>query len=557
MAGKFIGIKKILPKKILPAVPLIMLAFPFSGCAAVNSNQMLDMINNNQSIAIEVANPSYEVEVQGEQIQSTEWVQLDQLQTYNKGFRQGFDEIFNINIVTENGVNGKSGCLFVDESGDRNGNTTLEDALRNKVFVNKYWEKEEVKSQIAKLSKEAYEDTGDSLLFGITGSINAYYNLLEDSVNPSSFNPTQSLTREQFYTLVFKTEEGVREIEVDKNFENAIGGETEHSKFAQEVDEYGFLSVENKSLDAATYEGIISRAEAVYMMVNKHFPDELAKVTGKEDAYKDTKNAGDLAYKLGFKYKDKETKEIKEKDRWQAYTLAVMVQEPKDGMQEELYKAMVVAKKLGLLAGEESRWNEAISKAEAIQLIINTHLAKNELYGYLSEVEYGKINKDKFEVSTEETGETEEIKEQAELFPADPNKVLSSGLTLWEFKAMLDDDEKHVRSLGWTEDEVREWKEEICEAAGTTIEEVNRCPDRPAAAEPKDYVSQPETSQPSPQPAPQPAPQPSPQPSGGSHLPPSIDKDRNGLVDEIEQDVIGEGTKITTTPDPDFYLYID
>lgn len=538
MPGKFIGIKK-----ILPAVPLIMLAFPFSGCAAVNSNQMLDMINNNQSIAIEVAQPSYDV-VQGEQVKSTEWVQLDQLQTHNRGFRQDFDKLFNINIVTENGVNAKNGCLYVDESGNRNGNTTLEDALRNKVFVTKYWQNDEVKSLLAAFAEDVYTDVEDSQLYGITGAVNAYYNLLENAENLTSFNPTQLLTREQFYTLVFKTEEGVREIEIDKNFENAIGGETEHSKFAQEVDEYGFLSVENKSLDAVTYEGIISRAEAVYMMVNKHFPDELAKLTGKEDAYKDTKNAGDLAYKLGFKYKDKETKEIKEKDRWQSYTLAAMMADPDDGMQEELYKAMVVAKKLGLLAGEESRWNEAISKAEAIQLIINTHLAKNELYGYLTEVEYGR----------------EEAADEAA--PADPNKVLKDGTTLWETKLVIDEYREKLKEIGLSDEEIYSKAQEICEKAGTTVEEIDRCPDRPAAAEPRDYINQPGTSQedtqPTPQPTPQPSPQPAPQPSGGSSLPPSIDKDRNGEVDALEEDRIGgDGTVWTTTPDPDFYLDTD
>ncbi len=390
MSGKFMKFKKI----IIPIMSLIILTSQLTGCAALESREMIKMIDRGESIMMEVSQPSYEVNVLGQQKQ-VDWIQLDQLKTH-KEFRQDFDTLFNINIVTEKGLNGKSGCLYVDESGDRNGNTTLEDALRNKAFVTKYWQDNDVKDGLVKLSDDIYTDTDGNMMYGITGSLNAYYSLLEDAENPSAFNPTQSLTREQFYTLVFKAEEGVQEIKNDGVFEKAIGGGTPYSKFAQGVSEYGFLSVDNKSLDEQAYKGSISRAEAVYMVVNKHFPKELAKVNGEEKAFKDTKNGGDVARTLGFKYKDKETKEIIPKDRWQMYTLATMLQHPNKGMQEEIYNAMVVAKKLGLIPGEESRWDEPISKAEGIQLVMNTHLAKNKIYGYLSEVEYGKINPDKF-----------------------------------------------------------------------------------------------------------------------------------------------------------------
>lgn len=262
------------PIKALLVTPV--LAGLLVGCSIAESNEMLKMIDTGQPITLELARPSYEVVVQGEQ-QKIEWIQLDQLNSYPI-LRQGFDELFNINIVTENGINGKSGCLYVDETGDRNGNTTLEDALRNKVFVTKYWEKAEVKDKLVELAEGIYTDIDGDTVYGITGAINAYYNLLEDAKNPVAFNPTQSLTREQFYTLVFKSENGVRNITVNKSFEEAIGGPTKHSKFAQEVDKYAFISAESGSLDKNAYKGSISRAEAIYMVVNKHFQSELAKV---------------------------------------------------------------------------------------------------------------------------------------------------------------------------------------------------------------------------------------------------------------------------------------
>ena len=111
------------------------------------------------------------------------------------------------------------------------------------------------------------------------------------------------------------------------------------------------------------------------------------------------------------------------------------------GMQEELYKAMVVAKKLGLIEGNESRWDEPLNRAEAINLIIKVHLAKNEIYGYLTDVEYGEIDESKVEI----IGEVEELgpvlgedelgkygenwaEDPEEFVQPNPNKKLSSGL---------------------------------------------------------------------------------------------------------------------------------
>lgn len=449
---------------------LIIMASQLVGCAVVESKEMVKMIDAGEEVVLELAQPSYSVVVQGEQKEDIEWIELDQLKTYNDGFRQGFDEVFNINIVTERGINGKSGCLFVDETGDRNGNTTLEDALRNKVFVTKYWEDHKVRSRMAELANEVYGDIGGSDIYGVLGSINAYYNLMPDYVNPDSFNPTQSLTREEFYTLVFKTEEGVQDIQSDNTFENAIGNATDNSIFAQQVADYGFLKASNKSLDGSSYNGSISRGEAIYTMVNKHFPDQLQKVTGKEKAFNDTKNAGGVALKVGFKQKDKETKQIVEKDRWQSYTLAFMLQNPDKGMQEELYKAMVVAKNLGLINSEDSRWDEPISKHEALLLIMNTHLSKNELYGYLSEVEYGKINIEKFQsngisgtdlevLGVDEHGykfgeNWEEVNPYLKEYDLD-DKIDGTGLTVRDLKIMVDTKKQQYEELGAPEDEIR------------------------------------------------------------------------------------------------------
>jgi len=473
------------------ALAIVLLATQLTACSVKPSKEMVKMIDSGDSILLALAKPSYNIVIKGKQPEKLEWVQLDQLKTYNE-FRQLFDEIFNIDIVTENGINGKSGCLYVDEDGDRNGNTTLEDALRNKIFITKYWQNNDIRGKIIKTASQAYTDVSDNDTYAITGAINAYYNLLESGENPSAFNPTQSLTREGFYSLMYKTENGVKVITPDKAFAEAVGGETPLTKFAQEVDELGFLSVSNKSLDASSYKGSISRAEAVYMLVNQHFKDQLDKVTGKEKAFKDTKNAGDLALKANFKYKDKETKAIVSKDRWQTYTLAYMLQNPKKGMQEELYKTMVVAKQLELIKSEDSRWDEPISKSEAIELIVNTYLAKNQASGYLSEVEAGKINLDKFKIAADALTETGKVDERLSFeegwaqisadLKVDPRKKLSNGISLWEAKLIMDDYLDLAKELNYPWETIKKRLDGMAQEFGVSLEELKSCPSgRPEA----------------------------------------------------------------------------
>lgn len=392
MSGRFMKITKI----VIPMMTFIILASQLCGCAMFQPQEMVEAINQGESITIEVAEPSYEIRVAGEQSQDITWIQLDQLKTYNNGFRQGFDKAFNITIINEDGKGGKSGCLYVNTAAEREGNTTMQDAFRNKPFVTKYWSDLKIKDQLIAASGKAYSDLNGSDE-SLTASFNAYYNLLPDATNPDSFNATQSLSREQFYTLVYKATNPVQELTTVEGFTDAVGGETAYTKYASQVADKGFLKVANKSLDGTNISGSITRAEAIYMVVNNLFPDELTKVTGKEKSFDDIKNAGDLALKSGFKelvkVEGQKEKNLVEKDKWQAYTLAYSLQNPDKGIQEDLYKSMVVAKNLNLLGeGAESRWDESISKSEAIELLQKCFLAQNNLYGYTSEVEYGAIN---------------------------------------------------------------------------------------------------------------------------------------------------------------------
>lgn len=481
MAGKFMSVKTI----VIPVISLIVMASQIMGTSVVASASMVDMINNGQEVSIEVSQPSYNINVQGQQQQTFEWVQLDQLKTFN-GFRQNFDSVFNINTVTEGNLNGKSGCLYVDQDGDRNGNTSLLDALRNKAFVTKYWSDSNVKNKVIALGKEAYTDVSGSDSYALAGAINAYFNLIPNYENPNAFNPTKSMTREEFYSMVFRAKTSVNTVTTDKGFVNTLGGKTMLSDYAQGVDELGFLNINNKSLDGNSYKGSISRAEAVYLLVNAMFQDQLQKVSGSEKAFNDCKNAGDLALKAGFKTKNADGS-ITGKDRWQSYTLAYMMQHPEDGMQEELYKAMVVAKNNNIITESDSRWDEPISNAEAILMFINAGLAQNNLYGYKSEAEYGKINAAKFSVSSEglvATGYAQDgtaygkgwAEPSAEEKTSDPNKKLSSGLTLFEAAQKIKTTVDGMASMGESMEDNMDYINQQCEKLGTTLEEISKLP---------------------------------------------------------------------------------
>ncbi len=156
-------------------------------------------------------------------------------------------------------------------------------------------------------------------------------------------------------------------------------------------------------------------------------------------------------------------------------------------MQQELYKSMVVAKQLGLISETNSRWDEPISKAEGIMLIVNANLAKDKINGYLSTVEYGNINLNKFNVAysdPEVLGTTDQgmkygagwIQVPTSIVASDPVKKLSSGITLWDAKLVMVQTEKDLRNEGYTYNDIK--SELIAEAndLGTTLDEISRLP---------------------------------------------------------------------------------
>lgn len=392
MAGMSIGGKC----AVAGACAAVVVGGTIAGTKAQNhSKDFSNFISSNENVEIVLAKPtSYQVSVKGTQNYEY-WVQLDQLANY-PDFRSDFDKLFHINKVTVDGKNGKSGCIYINKNGDRDGNTSFADAFRNKVFVQYFNSKFD---SIGNLTPEVYSDANDSEA-GVPASLNAYFGLLADANNPNAFNGSESLTREQFYYLMYKENHGVNKDFLKDYRDNndpfvkaTTGTEDSYSPFAKQTANYGFLQYKDGSLNS-NIKSSISRIEAIYAVIQENFKQTYDKTDVKElqnsyDGFMDVKNDGDIV--------GDNTSEPK----WEQYLLEYCISHQK--LDTRLYKAAMFAYANGLIAPGDNgnmRWDEPISKSEAIQLMYNTEIAKNRIYGYQTTNEYGKNNPKNFGIAS-------------------------------------------------------------------------------------------------------------------------------------------------------------
>lgn len=161
--------------------------------------------------------------------------------------------------------------------------------------------------------------------------------------------------------MVMRAETAVNdELVEDMDFTNAVG-ESEFNRYAQEVVDSSYLDIESKSLNNQAYNNSITRAEAIYLLMNRYFSDELESVDTKGVAFNDCKDGGDIGEKQQFAGKE----------RAKLYELAYMLQNPDKGVSTDLYKAIVLANEKQIILGNTC-WDEAITKSEALEMLIET-----------------------------------------------------------------------------------------------------------------------------------------------------------------------------------------
>ena len=334
---------------------MVIIASQLMGCAAVTQSELLQMINQGDAIEIEVATPINQE--QGTE-SALDWQELASLST-NPDLRKSWDDIL---MITPTDT-GKNGVLYVNAEGNNEPNNTLRVALHNSEFL-KYLDSEADSLQLSNAVQGNYadleeNDTTRALYMGING----YFNLLPDS-SPNYANPDSTLQRNEFMAMVFRAETPVQDLTADNAFADAVG-QSDYNIYAQGVVKDSYLDLQSKSLNNLTANGTITRAEALYLLVSRYFSDELKNADPKSATFSDAKDGGDIAGEQKF------IEDAKEKDYWKSYELAYVVQNPDGGLPTDLYKALVVAKSKGLITNE-TRWDEALTRSEAVEFLIKT-----------------------------------------------------------------------------------------------------------------------------------------------------------------------------------------
>ena len=359
MSGKFMTVKRY----VIPTLTMLLIASQLTGCSSATSKEALQMLERGDSITIEVAEP-ISIE-QGTEI-SYEWTELAQLETY-EDFRFIFDDLLNI---TNHGANGKNGVVYVDLESNHTDNSTLYYAFMNATFVKNYWNDSDTMKALVKAIKDTYVDINTDAE-AQTAILNAYFNIYPDS-EPNYFNGNSTISRGEFLAGTFRAITPVQELEVDTNFQSLVG-DNDNTIYAQQLADQSYLDTASKSLNADTFNGTITRAEAIYTIVKMYYADDFATVTGKESCYSDAKNGGNIAEKQKYIKYDKESETWSKPNFWKSYELSYSLQNPDKGLPEDLYKALVVAHNHDLIDSDESNWDMGLTKSEAIDLLVKVY----------------------------------------------------------------------------------------------------------------------------------------------------------------------------------------
>ncbi|MBR1591621.1 MAG: hypothetical protein IJ666_01235 [Ruminococcus sp.] len=288
-----------------------------------------------------------------------DWLTLANLNTYPQ-FRKAFES--NFKIETESGV--KTGCLYINLDGEHEPNNTLFNALSNKTVI-EILNDENTQLNLRVAINETYadlEETDENAAI-----INAYFNLLPDSED-NYFNGSSSLSRGEAMTLVMRAVTPVETAgtpKLSQDFANAVGGEKENPyiAYASYMDGKSYISTSDNSLTEKTFNGKMTRAEYVYLVMKEVYGEEsiegvdisTSKLT---DAKENTKASGSKV-------------EI----------LTDILQNPDNGLPTDLFKSLVKANSIGVIPAE-TRWDESITKSEAIDIFVDTVQAFNEENGY-------------------------------------------------------------------------------------------------------------------------------------------------------------------------------
>ncbi len=363
-------------KVVIPVMTMVIMASQLMGCASTSQSEMLKMINKGEQIEIVVEVSDF-VE-QGEESAIT-WETLDKLSTYD-GFRLIMDSELGITCTTT-----KHGTIYINLDGQQEGNNTLYNALSNKAFAVTQFEDETIHENLRAAILDAYTDLEEA---DIDAAIfNAYFNLLPDST-PSYFNGGASLTRAEAMALLMRATTPVGELEDKWTDISALGEATssnDYASYASYSDQFTFISTADKSLNEKTLNGTMTRGEFIYMVMDAIYGDVKADTTV---TVNDCKDAGDIA----------KAQEFNGKDFCNSYTLQYALKNADAGAPTAIYNALTQAISNNIISADTA-WDESITKADAILILVDTIKAFNNTNGYKVDAGIGETSAEVIETA--------------------------------------------------------------------------------------------------------------------------------------------------------------
>lgn len=369
-------------KKIIIAVFAVVLAMQMTGCK--------NNIDTSKPVVIGVSVSENDIESKAE----LTWTELGDLKTYEK-MRTAVDTVFGNEIV--DGV--KYGPFYIDSQGNQCTNNTLKVVLGNRYVAEMFATGGNVDIEKADSSNlgaiesttDSDEDASTAMTESFNSSLasvyndlsdsdqspalfNAYFNLLPDST-PNYFNGGDTLSRAEAMSLVTRATTPVQSLNVSDDFTSAVTGTDydQYINYAAQQNEHSYINTNDKSLTADNFKGAMSRAEFIYLIMNEVYgADEVQNYDTSKTTLKDCTNAGNLSEEL----------KIADSDRCNGYTLKYSLENIDKGVAEELYKPIAMAADKGIIT-TETRWNEGITKSEAIEIVVNAFMQYYDEQGYL------------------------------------------------------------------------------------------------------------------------------------------------------------------------------
>ena len=443
-------------RKIMIAVFATVLAVQMTGCK--------DAVDTKKPVVIEVSVSEKDIEPKTE----LTWIELGKLTDCTE-IRETVDMYFGNYADEDSGL--KYGPFYIDTTGTQCTNKvvlgnryvaemfatggTVDIEKLNPTNLGAIEVSEETTEDGTSAMESAFNNSLDAIYTDLSDSdrtpalINAYFNLLPDST-PNYFNGGDTLSRAEAMALVTRATTPVMTLTAVDGFEESVTGTDydQYINYAAQQNDNAYINTSDKSLTTDNFKGAMSRAEFIYLVMNNVYTTEAVQAFDTTNtALKDCINAGDLSAEL----------KISDSDRCNGYTLSHSLKNVDKGVAEELYKSIAMAADKGIIT-PETRWNEGITKAEAIEIVFNAFSAYYEDNGYLIN------NADKgstaaLEADAEALWSKQDINDLSctkEEFIADYIKLITDGMTPEEFEESIET----TYSISYVKEQAEQEKQE-------------------------------------------------------------------------------------------------